>query len=161
VVPLLDRFWSRVARRSANECWPWQGEKTGDGYGMILRAGAGSQKLYAHRLSLAISIGIDYDELPDLQVCHECDNPPCVNPVDLFLGTQGDNMKDMASKARSTWGERSNLAKLTAADVLAVRAAMDAGTPPSMVALRFGISERYAYALGNREYWKHLVDAPL
>ena len=75
-------------------CWLWKGGKTEFGYG---RANNGGKGIFAHRLSWVIYSG----KIPEgILVCHKCDNPSCVNPVHLFLGTTTDNVRDCVKKKR-------------------------------------------------------------
>lgn len=84
-----------------NECWLWIGAKTTRGYGYVSHYCEGKRKqLAAHRISYALHKG----PVLDKNVLHKCDNPLCVNPDHLFLGTQEDNMKDMATKGRGRTG---------------------------------------------------------
>lgn len=76
------------------DCWEWQGAKDNKGYGVV---GHRRRKYKAHRLSYQAFISTPPDSL---NVCHKCDNPSCVNPEHLFLGTQKDNAKDMVFKGR-------------------------------------------------------------
>ena len=88
----MDRFWDKVDK--TGECWIWTASKNKKGYG---RFGFGSRAQLAHRVSWLLSNG----EIPDgMLACHTCDNPPCVNPSHLWLGTQKDNVVDMSSKGR-------------------------------------------------------------
>lgn len=95
---LEKRFWSKVAVGDGNpdECWEWQGSRRPNGYGLVSYEG---QAIGAHRLVWLVTTG----ELPpdDLHSCHTCDNPPCVNPSHLFLGTNWSNHLDAQLKGRA------------------------------------------------------------
>lgn len=95
----MASFWSRVD--TSGECWLWTGAKTELGYGLFLD---NRRRLRAHRVAYALT----YGEFPDeLVVCHRCDNPRCVRPNHLFLGTQTDNLADMTAKGRRARGDTS------------------------------------------------------
>jgi hypothetical protein len=87
-----DRFWSKVEK--SDECWKWTAGKHNAGYGVFWEKG----RFYkAHRWSWERERG----PIPDgLNLLHKCDNPACVRPDHLFLGTQKDNVNDMVSKGR-------------------------------------------------------------
>ena len=85
------------------DCWEWKYGKISTGYGAILLPNG--KQILAHRLSYELF----YGEVPsDKLVCHICDNPPCVNPIHLFLGTYKDNTQDMLSKGRAKGGPKYN-----------------------------------------------------
>jgi hypothetical protein len=93
--PVKARFLDFVDRASDDECWHWLGATAGNGYGVI-RSNTG-RMTYAHRLSYVIFHG----KIPNgHHVLHHCDNPPCVNPKHLFVGTHLDNVRDMHAKGR-------------------------------------------------------------
>ncbi len=98
-----DRFWSKV--RQSGGCWIWTAGLSKSGYGKF--APSHRQTVGAHRVSYELFNG----EIPDgMCVLHRCDNPPCVNPHHLFLGTQVDNVADRNSKNRQARGPNLSLA---------------------------------------------------
>lgn len=114
-------LWQRVYLRAGDECWPYEGPRSEDGYGIVGRQGK------AHRLAYIDRFGA----IPaDVHVLHRCDNPPCCNPAHLFLGTNHDNVLDRQRKGRTKMpphpsigrcGEKHWRAKLTDADVQSIR----------------------------------------
>lgn len=91
----VERFWSKVDR--SGDCWEWQASRSTHGYGFFGRDG---KVLYAHRVSYEITNGLIPKGPKRLHVCHHCDNPPCVRPDHLFLGTASDNLNDAYRKGR-------------------------------------------------------------
>lgn len=91
---VATRFWAHVEKGPG--CWLWTGARTWSGHGTF---NVGAKKFdRAHRVAYRLVHGA----IPDgLVVCHQCDNPPCVNPAHLWLGTQGDNLRDMMAKGRA------------------------------------------------------------
>lgn len=91
-----NRFWSMVLIPGPNDCWLWQRGVWKGGYGSFRIA---DKKYQAHRIAWMLEYGL----IPEgYYICHHCDNPSCVNPHHLFLGTQRDNVQDCISKGRYT-----------------------------------------------------------
>jgi len=116
-----DFFVKIISNIKVNgECFEYQGSRNVDGYGRVKIGGRNGKFVLAHRFIYEKMIGV----IPDkILVCHTCDNPPCVNPDHLFLGTHQDNMNDMKKKGRAhrTIGERSGLCKLTTDQINDIR----------------------------------------
>lgn len=94
-VEAIQRFWKKV--RMGDGCWEWQAAGRDGRYGVVRI----SEHFYpTHRVSWEMHFGIIP---PGMVVCHKCDNPPCVRPEHLFLGTRSDNALDMVAKGRGRW----------------------------------------------------------
>jgi len=126
-VPVDIRFWRYVVK--TNDCWYWSGQRNNRGYGRI--KDLGKQKR-AHRTSWEIHHGQISD---GLEVCHKCDNPSCVNPDHLFLGTHKDNMQDAFRKGRL---KQVFTVKLTPDDVRFIRQNYVRGSG-KILAAQFGV----------------------
>lgn len=133
-------------------CWLWTALTNSDGYG---RMRVGGRPLLAHRISWKIHNG----PIPaGMCILHRCDTPACVNPAHLFLGTQLDNIRDRDAKKRhvSTPGEQHGRAKLTEAQVLAIRAEYATGAKQASLAERFCMSVPTISKIVRRETWVHV-----
>jgi hypothetical protein len=143
-----DRFWSKVdATAGAGGCWPWVASLNRTGYGQL---SCGRVPRLAHRISWTLHNG----PIPRNQhVLHTCDNPACVNPAHLFIGSQADNMRDMAAKGRQARGDRQGQAKITERDVREIRCRAADGETQRSLAHRFGISQVEVQRVCARERW--------
>lgn len=159
--PPLDRFWANVARGADSDCWEWSGARIRNGYG---RFWTGEREMKAHRYSYELHVG----PIPDgLLVCHSCDNPPCVNPAHLWVGTNDDNMADKKAKGRNPTGdangsrrfiermprgERHSAATITNRQASEIIAAYEAGgVTQTQLAARYGASQSTVGNIVNRQ----------
>ena len=146
----VKRFWDKVDK--SGECWNWTASRNECGYGhfRVGRQSGGIQK--AHRVTWELT----HRPIPDgMCVCHRCDNPGCVNPAHLFLGTHADNMADKVEKGRSVVnvGETNGRAKLSEADVVAIRADT---RPQAIIAAQYGISRPSVSKIRLGRTWGHV-----
>jgi HNH endonuclease len=136
------------SKLAENGCWEWTSYSDGGGYGNISRNGK-TQK--AHRVSYEAFKG---PIPPGLVVRHTCDNPCCVNPDHLILGTQKDNMADRDSRGRrDVKGEQVGTAKLTEKEVLEIRASSES---LSKLAAKYNVDKSNVYQIKAGKSWKHL-----
>lgn len=159
---LVERFWRHVDHRGDDDCWPWTGRLT-KGYGHITSGGAKGTSLIAPRVSWAIHNG----PIPTgLWVLHRCDNPPCVNPRHLFVGTALDNSADMIRKDRQHFpsgmrGVDHPQAKLSEDDVRRIRRSLRSGEYVSHVAKAFGVSPGTVSRIRDAIGWRTVAAAPI
>jgi hypothetical protein len=147
---LAESFWSWMPRDlSPDVCWEWTGGKDKNGYG-ILRAQM--QNLRAHRVSYILHYG---SISGGLWVLHHCDNPPCVNPAHLFLGTVKTNGEDAAQKGRMPHGEIHKMSKMTKENVMLIRLNPERLSNVEF-AHRFNVTPGAICAIRTRRTWKHI-----
>lgn len=150
------RFWAKVDKSHGEDgCWEWAGARTGhDGkgaYGVIWQDG---RQVGAHRVSYEMHHG----PIPQgAVVMHACDNPPCVNPKHLSAGSLSDNNLDAFRKGRNhvARGEECNLARLTAADVEAIRSEYaEGGVTQRVLAAKYGTDFSNVSKILRGETWQ-------
>ena len=149
---LIQRLLKNSTIDDKTSCWNWNKSITKWGYGHIKVKG---KVMLAHR----ISYEANKEPIPDgLCVLHKCDNPACINPDHLFLGTNADNVRDKVSKNRQSHtgqskGERHSLAKLTEQDVLNIRASH---LSQKQLAEQYNTTQPNISLIKNRVKWTHI-----
>ena len=150
----IRRFQTGYEPGPPGECWAWTGSRLKRNgrytYGVF---SIKRRQVRATRLAWAIRHG---SPPGDLIVCHRCDNPACVNPDHLFLGTHADNMADKVHKGRQVRGERHYRSKLTATDIVEIRRRVANGETQTSVASDYGIRSNNVSFIVNRVTWKHV-----
>jgi hypothetical protein len=147
---MLTAFWEKVEKTDG--CWLWRGALNTQGYGNLRRDGKWHR---AHRYAYELEHG---PIPPGMELCHRCDNPLCVRPSHMFVGTHLDNVRDMQAKRRNAHGERHGTAKLTDAQVYAIRGRYDAGDTRARIGAEFGLNYQTVWKIGTRRSWKHLPE---
>lgn len=174
------RFMARVSKsESVDGCWAWLGAVDKDGYGKFPFF---NKSFRAHRASYLLFVA----DPSDAYVCHSCDNPACVNPDHLFLGTQADNIADKVAKGRQSRGEKHGAimrardlrgdknpmrlhpesvlrgeknptSKLTEAQVIEIRQRYAAGdTTQKKLGAEYGVNFSLIGYIVNRKVWQHI-----
>jgi len=138
----LERIWTRGVRDG--QCLLWTGA-TVRGYGVITRSG---RILYVHRVAWELTHGRPARPV----VMHICDRPLCFEPSHLEEGTQADNIKDAATKARMSWGEDRSNRKVSLEDVREMRAS---GMSSIELAKRYPLSARTIRKILSGKNWRH------
>jgi hypothetical protein len=145
---LEERFWSKVNKTEF--CWIWTASVKKNGYGQI---GYNGTKLYAHRLSWELNNGtIPEDKL----VLHKCDNPKCVNPDHLFIGTTQDNINDKIDKNRQAKGEINGMSKLTDINIIDIRKKYHEGIKNRDLCKEYNVSHSTIHRIVFNRSWKHI-----
>ena len=146
----VTRFWSQVVKQESG-CWEWIGAKDKDGYGQFT---ANDRNNRAHRYSYQLHKG----EIPTgVRVLHTCDNPPCINPEHLVLGSDLDNVMDAIEKGRlKVKGEDNPAAKLTEEQVVEIRKLAGTGLTQRAIGKRFGVCQYTVRMIVIGRNWKHV-----
>ena len=144
----IDKFHQKYEVNPQSGCWEWSTTVDKLGYAHIW---VKTKDMLAHRFSYLIHKG----DPAGMCVCHSCDNPSCVNPDHLWLGTRADNNRDkkLKGRARGKSGSTNGYSKLIEADVLAIRAST---LHKKELAKRYNVSLAHIYKIQNREGWKHI-----
>lgn len=163
-----ERFWSKV--KKSDGCWTWTAGTNGR-YGQFYLSRK-RKHVFAHRMAFMLANGA-YAIAPGLAVCHHCDNPLCVRPDHLFLGTTADNIHDAVRKGRNhirrpgakllaerarlaalpRAGGRARTSPLTPDDVAAIRSALADGKSVALVAADYGVHSSCIYRIRSRQRW--------
>ena len=148
-------------RVSAAGCWEWVGSKR-NGYGRMMigsRTDGTRKSVSTHRLSYELH----YGEIPQgMEICHKCDNPCCINPDHLFVGTRQDNTDDRERKGRNNppKGEKNAKAKLTEKDVLDIRKKRAARKSFGKLAKEYGVCKKTIQNAVSGKSWGFLPEPP-
>ena len=146
---VLERMNAHINKDCRDGCWIWTACVTHNGYGVLKVDGRGRR---AHRIMWEIVNG----PIPDgMCVLHKCDNPSCVNPAHLFVGTTADNNRDAQQKGRIARGERQHIAKLDADDVRSIRR-LHPGISIRRLAIQYGVAKRTIRHVINLTTWRHI-----
>jgi hypothetical protein len=146
-----ERFWTNVEKGIGDACWVWKGYINQTGYGVAYNAG---KHILAHRYTWSLVNG---EILPNMCICHKCDNTACVRPDHLFCGTQNDNQQDKIAKGREAHGESSGRAKLTEALVAEIRKSVEVGVRLAVLARAFGVDRSTIRDIAARKTWKDVL----
>lgn len=151
-----ERFFESFEKLSTTDCWEWTSYKANFGYGKLR---ANGREVRAHRFSYEYFVG----PIPNgLCVLHKCDNPPCVNPKHLYIGTKRDNARDMIERGRAyqppTQGEYNSQAKLHDGDIHVIRYLVECGLKQTHVANFLGISKHQVNSIVHKRSWAHVTE---
>jgi HNH endonuclease len=144
---VAHRFESKYIPEPNSGCWLWTGAVGGGGYGQFW---LGGKQVLAHRAAYELFV-----QRPpsDQAICHACDNPLCVNPAHLFVGTRADNSADMVAKNRQAKGEQFARSGLSAETV---RLILSSSLPDTEWAARLGVTKGTINHIRHRRNWRHV-----
>lgn len=139
----IARIWSKVNiprsnGRPNNKCWEWTGSKTKSGYGIITLNGKNE---YVHRLVANLT-----HDIHESTILHTCDNPGCVRPSHLIVGTMQDNTQDMVKKHRCSH-------KLTVDEIREIKSSTK---PAKELGIQYGVTDHTIRNIRSGKNWKHL-----
>lgn len=148
------RFESKFVKYDDSQCWEWLAFKNKKGYGAIMYGDIGN--IAAHRFSYMLYVG-DFDK--SKFICHTCDNPSCVNPKHLFVGTASENMKDKIKKGRVKnppvhKGNKQHLAKMNPEKIREIRKLFSDGASQTDLAKKYGLHTATMNNICRNKSWK-------
>lgn len=154
-----ERFWSKVDQTGGDSaCWEWRAGGDQDGYGIFYPSR--DKGIRSHRFSWMLRHG---DIPAGLKVLHACDNPSCVNPSHLSLGTDLDNVRDMDRKGRRrnnpARGEANGKARLTIHQVMQIRARAVTGDSMTAIAREYGVTKSAIRSVVRCRTWRHVQES--
>lgn len=147
-----ERFWAKVDKDTPSGCWMWTAHRNQWGYGVF--SGEGRRLILAHRFSFRATQG----PTPEGKiVCHTCDNPACVNPAHLYLGTHWDNAQDCVRRGRRPRqdGERNYNAKVTQRQVKEIRKRYANGEGILGLAAEYPVGKSQIYSIVKGQAWRN------
>jgi hypothetical protein len=154
------RFWGKVTKAGEDECWEWTGHKSAGGYGRFYLGGKKPKPktVAAHRFAYAVIFG----PIPDgLIACHRCDNPSCVNPSHLFIGTHQDNSDDKLQKKRHPHGSSHPRAILSEQDVASIRRRRKGGESYESISSDYPAVKLVIRSAAVGNTWRHVEETPV
>lgn len=153
-IGFFEKHRAKIAFAGPDECWLWTASHGRKGYGRVKARGKARG---AHRIAYESACG--EGSADGLVVRHKCDNPPCVNPAHLELGTHADNARDRSERGRHVRGSFHKNAKLTDADVVKIRSLYIPHTRDHglvAIARRFEVTTTLVSKIIRRERWCHV-----
>ena len=144
-----ERFWRKVDKRGPDDCWEWLATQNALGDGLLK---VGGKYVLAHRFALEQ----EGDIVDDFVVRHSCDNPSCVNPAHLSIGTHADNRADCVRQGRQAKGTGNGRAKLNEQKVREIRGLHNGGQTKAELSRRYGVDPKVIAKVITRENWGHV-----
>lgn len=149
-ISVAERFWQKVDRGASDECWTWEANRNLRNYGTFA---INRNMFQAHRVAFML----EREDPGDEWVLHKCDNPPCVNPDHLYLGTPSDNMQDAWDRGRkNATGSKNPHSVLTEPVVAEIKARLEDGEQQNELAEEYGVGKPTVNDIANERTWTHV-----